>query len=325
MNKKLLVMHQGALGDLILCFPALLSLKREHDAAVSLVCRGGPGRLAQWLGVVDAHFEAEGPGLSSIYCDEMAPGARKFINGFDAVILFSLSDSLHQRLVKNHHGNVYRIDPRPAADDETHVAVYILNQLRARQLVQGAGGIFPLASDTVSVSARRQEGLCNRERERLIAVHPGAGSPRKRWPVERFMQVADTIMATGLGRASFMVGPAERDLAQQIRNNAKEGIPVHEVDEVAGVIAVMRQAIGFVGNDSGITHLAAFMGVPTVAIFGPSSPARWAPVGSFTRVLRGSDCPACFETAKQNCETPECLYGVSPDKVIGSLTGMLQR
>jgi ADP-heptose:LPS heptosyltransferase len=76
---------------------------------------------------------------------------------------------------------------------------------------------------------------------------------------------------------------------------------------------------GFIGNDAGITHLAAFLGLPCVAIFGPADPERWTPVGRSTAVVRAPvDCEPCFELLPENCDgdAPECLFDTQPETVM---------
>jgi ADP-heptose:LPS heptosyltransferase len=80
---------------------------------------------------------------------------------------------------------------------------------------------------------------------------------------------------------------------------------------------LLGSAGGLIGNDSGISHLGAFLGLPTVAVFGPSDAARWAPSGPAVTVLRSApDCPRCFETAAENCQEAVCLSGTRPETVL---------
>ena len=166
----------------------------------------------------------------------------------------------------------------------------------------------------------RKSKISNFREKNLIIIHPGAGSPRKRWPVENFVHVASIIKGMNLGEVVFVVGPAESALAPFVKAGFNGGFRVREVCDLSRLIALVRQARCFVGNDSGVTHLAAFMGIPTVAIFGPSSPKRWSPVGPATMVLRGeADCAPCFEKDAANCKDPQCLSGVSVDMVVDAV------
>jgi heptosyltransferase-3 len=311
MRETVLVIHQGALGDLVLSFPALLSLKQEKKSSVALLCSSDLGKIAHELNVVDAYFSLESARFCSLFYEEMTPVAKEFISDYGTIILISFSDAIEGHLRQNHGGKVYKISPRPPVEDETHVAQYVIKQFVAKGLLR----------EGVSLSGGHPvEQMQSLQEKHLIIIHPGAGSPRKRWPVENFIQVATIIGGMNLGKVVFVVGPAESGLVRFIKDRPKGGFPVYEVYDLSYVMALVRQARCFVGNDSGVTHLAAFMGIPTVAIFGPSSPKRWSPVGRATNVLRGAaDCAPCFEMDAVNCEDPQCLSGVSADMVLDAV------
>ena len=100
---------------------------------------------------------------------------------------------------------------------------------------------------------------------RLVAIHPFSGSAKKNWPLERF-----TELAGRLGAAEFCEGP-------------KEG--THRFTDLCALATWLGGAAAYVGNDSGISHLAAAVGVPVVALFGPTDPRVWAPRGEYVKVL----------------------------------------
>ena len=104
----------------------------------------------------------------------------------------------------------------------------------------------------------------------FVAIHPFASSAAKRWPLERFKQVA-----ARLGNVRWLHGPEEQ-------------LPGASYFEDLGELAQwLAGAALYIGNDSGITHLAAAVGVPVIALFGPSDPAVWAPRGAQVTVLPG--------------------------------------
>lgn len=328
MREKVLVIHQGALGDLVLNFPALVSLKNEKKAFVALLCSGELGKIAHELNVVDAHFSLESARFCSLFHEEMTPVVKEFISDYDTIILISFSDVIEGHLRQNHGGKVHKISPRPQVEDETHVAQYIIKQLQAKGLLDDCGlriwdtecNVFKPPGATLRQIQNLKSKIRGLREKNLIIMHPGAGSSRKRWPVEKFIQAATIIKGMNLGKVVFVVGPAESDLRPCIKARLKGDFRVYEVYDLSHVMALVRQARCFVGNDSGVTHLAAFIGTPTVAIFGPSSPKRWSPVGRATNVLRGAaDCAPCFEMDAVNCEDPQCLSGVSADMVIDAV------
>jgi len=125
---------------------------------------------------------------------------------------------------------------------------------------------------TTGLPAPELPDLWLRGFERVI-IQPGSGSPHKCWPW--FEQLADRIPAV-----TMLIGPCEE--AYQTRYPRLEGLPLTAVAEE------IRRCRAFVGNDSGITHLAAYWGCPTVALFGPTDPRIWGPVGRRVKVLHKS-------------------------------------
>ena len=323
MTKRILFIHQGALGDLVLNFPALVSLKHERKSSVALLCSSDLGKIAHELNVVDAHFSLESARFCSLFCDEMTPFVKAFISDYDTIILMSFSDAIEHHLRQNHDGEVHKINPRPPVDEETHVALYMMKQMKAKGLLTErnlTSRVYTCPKWQLAVAACDTRKLKIQNRKSKIIIHPGTGSPRKRWPVENFVQVATIIRGMNFGEVIFVVGPAEPGLAPFIRDRSKGSFRVHEVYDLSYLMALVQQATCFVGNDSGVAHLAAFMGIPTVAIFGPSSPKRWSPVGRATKVLRGApDCASCFETDAVNCKDPQCLDGVSVYMVLDAV------
>ena len=113
----------------------------------------------------------------------------------------------------------------------------------------------------------------------FLAIHPGSGSPRKNWPADRFAVLADTVAA---GRPWLLVeGPADRDAAARLAS--LPGV-VHAADLPVRVLgALLAHARLYVGNDSGVSHLAGAVGAAGLALFGPTQAGRWRPLaGSLT-------------------------------------------
>lgn len=121
--------------------------------------------------------------------------------------------------------------------------------------------------------------------DRFLAVHPGSGSAAKNWPVERFSALVDVMAA---GEPWLLVeGPADDASAAHLRMLpgavVASGWPLRALGAVLGCAGL------YVGNDSGVTHLAAAWGAPTLALFGPTDPAVWGPLGERTTSLHSRD------------------------------------
>jgi ADP-heptose:LPS heptosyltransferase len=114
---------------------------------------------------------------------------------------------------------------------------------------------------------------CVAERENFAVIHPFSGSPRKNWPLEKFRR-----MAQGLERTMAVRWCAGRE------DPPIEGAVF--IDDLYELACWLAKARLYIGNDSGITHLAAAVGTPVLALFGPTDPAVWAARGAYVRVAR---------------------------------------
>jgi Glycosyltransferase family 9 (heptosyltransferase) len=112
---------------------------------------------------------------------------------------------------------------------------------------------------------------------RPVAIHPGAGGRRKRWPVSQFAELATRLDAPVL----LIEGPADTDACRAFVEAVALFVPVVHATGVSlpRLAALLVESRAYIGNDSGVSHLAAALGVPTVAVFGPTDPAVWAPLG----------------------------------------------
>ncbi|MDD2944137.1 MAG: glycosyltransferase family 9 protein, partial [bacterium] len=160
------------------------------------------------------------------------------------------------------------------------------------------------------------------DKSRLLAIHPFGSIYEKTWPIERFAETA-TKLQEQFGLKPVILG-AKGDLPgfEKFRHLFPEG----SCDLVGkcGIRitqAVLHKSTFFLGNDSGVMHLAAAAGLPLVAIFGPTSPARFGPWGGETHVLYSAfPCSPCRQKYFTECEPaaegrPACIDTISVNKV----------
>ena len=157
----------------------------------------------------------------------------------------------------------------------------------------------------------------------LVLFAPGAAFGwTKRWPAERFGQLADLLAKKGFARAA-VIGPGEEELAGRAKASARAGLPILGADldpvELSGVLARARL---LVSNDSGPMHLASAVGTPVLAFFGPTDPGRTAPVGSVSRILdRYVFCSPCY--LKTCPYGHECMKEISVEDALAAVETLL--
>lgn len=254
------VFHRGALGDSILLWPLLRALREQH-ARVTLVADGSKARLAsRFLGDGVIGIDAEQPRFNALFRASDRP-ARDFraVNASRVLcFLFAREDDTSRAWRRNAQ------EMFPAASIE---------MVHAR----------PDAALARAMAPGRLHPPRRTNPDGSIVVHVGAGSPLKRWPIERWESFEPFAWKHGL---RFFAGEAENDAFDEWTwhafANALGGQILTDLDALADAIAAARLFVGF---DTGPSHLAAQLGVPTLALFGPTDPVRWGPIGPTVRIL----------------------------------------
>lgn len=308
MNKhRLLIIHHGALGDVITTFPAILRLRRSFGSIDALL-RGGLGKLAAELKVVDRWFALEAAAFASLYAESVDPAVKSLLCAYDSIVLFSFSRKLQENINKITEKRIHLIPPRPDVDQNIHVTSHIAANLAKSGMIDDTDNDLDSLLFSKISSDRRYDPA-------KVYFHPGSGSRKKNWEAANFIETAAILMSNGY-TTEFILGPAEHFMAESLQAQGNDKIKIHIFDDLLELTLLLQKAGGFIGNDSGISHLAAFLGLPTVAVFGPSDPQRWKPVGRFVKTVRPSlDCSPCFEKGDVNCATIECLHSTTPAMV----------
>lgn len=283
---RFLVLRGGAIGDFIVTLPVFQALRtRWPDAYIELIGYPHIARLALEGGLVNkvdsldraniALFFARNPSFPKELC--------AFIRSFDLIFSF-----LHDKngLVRENlllAGARQVIYGSPLIPEDVHAVDHLLAPLESLALYE-KGATPDLRLDDKA----REEG-----RELLASIggsgpalllHPGSGSPRKNWPIERFVALAELAERDTAWTPVFLLGEADetaRIALEQLRPTAYT-LTGLDLIQVAQVVSNARV---HVGNDSGITHLAAALSVPTIALFGPSSSTQWGPRGKSVSIL----------------------------------------
>ncbi len=171
------------------------------------------------------------------------------------------------------------------------------------------------------IGVGRQEG-----RKNFVLVNPGATWETKRWPPERFGEVARGLVERhGLAVVATWADDDEKRAAETIVNIAAASAYLAPPTNLRQLAALTSQAHLFVGNDTGPLHLAVALGVPCVSVFGASDPLRNGPYGTAHRIqAAGPDCQPCW---KKTCVRKDlaCLSLVTPERVLESCAGLLKR
>jgi len=277
--QRALVIRGGALGDFLLTLPVLHTLRGETEY-LEILAYPQFAQLAQKAGLVDAARSIEYGPLAAFFARGAVqdPELRGYFASFDVVLSYlydpddifagNLRDAGVRHLAVGPHrpsGHMHASDDLAAPLEELGI------------LTVGRSATLAIQGDQPN--------------DTLVAIHPGSGSAAKNWAPEKWLALAEDILSAGPRlRLAIIGGEADRaalEALAPLRENARaefwENLPL---SSLATRLAAAR---AYLGHDTGISHLAATLGVPSLVLFGPTDPAVWAPRQSNVAVLRAPD------------------------------------
>jgi len=278
--KHITIIHMGAIGDLVQAMPALRAVRAKWPAAhVMLVGRCERTTLAQMAGLVDACMDFD-------VFSHAPPEAREA----DLVIdLFSAA------MTKQSHaaGEVCHIEPLPPAGWTHPASVWLLRQATARldlpPVPEAPEMPVPQSLLNEAQAILSARGLCGP----FAALGAGSGSAKKNWPLDRFQEIARRLRSDTGRKVAWLSGPVEQELGTLASLGPEETVLADlSLEHAAAVLAL---ADVYVGNDSGVTQIAAAVRrpdgrpTPTVALFGPTDSRVWGTRGPHSRIAPSPD------------------------------------
>ena len=285
---RFLVLRGGAIGDFIVTLPALAALRaRWPDAHIELVGYPHIANLALAGGLVDHVESLDRAEMARFFSASPAftEAQSTYIRSFDLVLCY-LHDPygiVEENLLL---AGARQVIYGPPIVEKGPASRHLLKPLESLAIYPDDD--IPHLVLSASGIQRGRAWLAERGLgEGVVVLHPGSGSPKKNWPLENFLALAREWTARGPS-VLFVVGEAD----QAIRSRLQEMNPPPALLADATLVEVAESvstARLYVGNDSGVSHLAAALGVPTVVLFGPSDAAIWAPRGAHVRVLQAPE------------------------------------
>ena len=311
-GRRICVIFPGALGDFICFLPALQML--AEISPVDLFARSEFAELAPNDVAV---YSLEHPEIGRLFGGRSGGGVTTLdFAKYRAVYSWHGSGSreFNERLQAAASGRAQVFPFRPSIAG-IHQADYYARCLYA--IAAPVRPVLAVRDDALGWCAQywRQQSL---EHHAVLALAPGSGSREKNWPEEFFVEISRWWQQAIGGTVLLLEGPVEEERGGTQR--LRECCVTLSGLTLSKLAAVLSRSQLVLGNDSGVTHLAAAVGVPTVALFGPSDPAQWAPRGPSVVILRRAlDCSPCAELSMKRCPDRACLTDFSPRDVIAAL------
>jgi ADP-heptose:LPS heptosyltransferase len=159
----------------------------------------------------------------------------------------------------------------------------------------------------------------------LVVMHPGSGSRQKCWPIDRYVELILWLKKEMDAQILLISGQADTGIVELLRVQVRDSIVLADQLPLPVLAAIIKRSNLFVGNDSGITHLAAAAGTAAMSIFGPTDPGIWGPRGERVKILyKKHPCSPCSFDTRKNCFSQICLEGVTVEDVISEIRYMNQ-
>lgn len=261
----------GALGDFVLTLPVLAALRRQFPAIhLEVLAYPQYAGLAVAAGLADAVQSIESRSLAGFFARNgvLDPGLAEYFSSFHIILsyLYDPDELFRSNLMKVSEAQVIQGPHRPDDSADQHAAHQLLAPLQ-RLAIFDADSQPRIASPFLGAHPR------------FLAAHPGSGSDRKNWPEGSWASLLSRWTAYPDRKVLLIGGEAEGDRLGRLESR----LPADRVQTARSlplntVVELLKTCTGFIGHDSGISHLAAACGLPGLVLWGPSPAVVWRPL-----------------------------------------------
>ena len=344
---RILIIRPCAIGDFVQTLPALKVLRVAFPEAyieisgnLSTIAIGKNSHYADSISRFDSPemsylFRKDGDSPQSLI---------DHVGSFNLVIVYLNDDEnlLSANITSLGVDNVITFDPRPfnklQMDESRHyekqpVTPHIIDHLLKPVLSLGItensidkkSRIYISEEERIRAKSFLDKSCAyNNCGKKLVAIHPGSGSRKKNWPLQQFIEIAKYLLNSYDIKLLILSGPADELIMPVMRESLKrEDVIFVESMQLESLVAVMEQADLYIGNDGGISHVTAAVGVQSLLIYGPTDPDIWAPRGSNVKIVRsGYKCAPCTPETMGTCDDQLCLEWIELDLVISQIDSL---
>ncbi len=297
-SERIAIWHEGALGDLVLSRIAIAAIRTAFRGKIFLYARNEVRNIFLSAGLVDKAFPTSFSMFSHVKNDEL----------IKSVVLFASSQILLDTFGNIDHIRLICLPTRPRrsfplALEQLFTLIKELRPEDREKILQKALKIG-LTLEKTSLGE-------------ILFIHPGSGGRWKCAPLTFTILLFESFLRLGFN-VRFILGPAEEDLLDAL--GPYDPIFCNNIREA---INILSHACGFIGYDSGLTHLAAALGLPVIAIYGPTPWWQWMPFGKHVLVIH-ADCGCLKKGLDPRKCIENCLTRLSAKKIVFIINNFLK-
>jgi heptosyltransferase-2 len=280
---KILVIRGGAIGDFILTLPVLAALRRQFpESQIEVLAYPNVASLAMAGGLAHAARSIESRPMASFFArgGELNPDMADYFSRFAVIVsyLYDPDEIFRENIERASHGQFIQGLHRPDEKQNLHATTVLLKPLERLAIFDAD------AQPRLRVENPGERPL---DGGHWLALHPGSGSPSKNWPERRWAELIAAL--TTDTEASFLLlgGEAEGEcLARLAAPLPSSRCRIADRLPLPVLAHWLQHCAGFVGHDSGISHLAAAVGLPGVVLWGDTTEAIWRPRSERVALVR---------------------------------------
>ena len=318
-RRTVVMIHPGGLGDVLLAVPAIVRLRTRFPNHQMVLCAEDQiARLLLACRIIDAWTSVQGRGCTDLFAgaDSVTRQVQAWLEDCELAIGWTqdLDGKLNETLKAAGVREIIVRSPFSTTIRSTHQCDRFLEAINEAPVHEGGDVLLTVTEPLHRLGQACLEGADLANGRPFAVIHPGSGSTHKCVAPKTLAAVVIAFQISG-ATPVILEGPADREPVERLLQLCVTPPIVLKDLDVCTVAGVLARARLFVGQDSGVTHMAGLMGVRTVAIFGPTDPARWAPLGAHVTVVQGAPCLCRSWGDVSRCEEKPCL-DVSQDHLV---------
>lgn len=283
---NIVVLRPSKIGDALVTFPILLALRKKYaNPHITLVCDPVVVPLAKAWGIADEVY-----GYDAQWAQIFSSGGvrqsyvRDLLRKTDLAVCWisDPDDKGRKNLLKAGVKEVTASTTPSQADN-----IVDIDSMHAMEMLAMTVNVRIAKPEAITLPNIGPAAFCPYNAP--IALHPGSSAPHRRWPTTSFAELIDALFR--LHYSVLLLGsPTENDLLKEVRQHLSTApqtgkLSVLNKASLLEVSQKLKQCGCFVGHDTGISHLAGLLRIPTLALFGSTSPERWRPLGPTVEVI----------------------------------------